>query len=172
MHGEDWVSLSVTAACWREREWPTVGRSVSHQTQCFVDLRQTNKLNFKVVTQNPTWWRKKHSTRSAPGLLCRWSEACGWVCLWWRRRQTVRCPPGICNLMFTHGQRKQSRTNRSISLLITGKTCVVGKWLTTEKSHFIKLGDGHKGSFTPCSTASRVSLVLLHTLQASETRRH
>lgn len=49
-----------------------------------------------------------------------------------------------------------------------GKNCVVGKWLTTEKSHFIKLGDGHKGSFISYSTASWVVLVLLDALQTSE----
>lgn len=112
MRVEDWVNLSVTAACWREQEWPTVGRAASHQTRPFVDLRQINKPNFEAVARNPTSWRKKHSTRSALGLLCRWSEECGWVCLWWRRRQIVRCPPGICNLTFTQGQRKHKEEQK------------------------------------------------------------
>lgn len=105
---ENWVKLSVTAACWREQEWPTAGRAPSHQTtRPFVEFAP-NKQNsiFGVVTRNPTSWRRTLSARSALALLCRWSEECGWVCLWWRRRQNARCPPGICNLTLTYGQRK------------------------------------------------------------------
>lgn len=54
MKVEEWVNMSITDACWREQVWPNVGRAESHQTPRFVDSHQINKLNFEVVTRNPT----------------------------------------------------------------------------------------------------------------------